>query len=72
MYHYNISLNREEQPEWFRTRLARIIAEDIPYNRTWLWNWNDTYEYKLSIREGKLYLVFEQEQDMIMFILKEV
>lgn len=71
MYLYKISRNRDEQPEWFRNRLQKVIAQDRILDRTWVWNWNDTYERKITIREGHVNLVFEDEKDFVWFSLSE-
>lgn len=72
MYMYQIPADREQQPEWFRSRLRKVIAEDRPLDRTWVWNWNDTYERKISIRNGCVNLVFNDESDYMWFILSEL
>jgi hypothetical protein len=69
MYLYKIPVEKDQQPEWFRARLRKIIA---PLDRSWVWNWNDTYDRKITIREGHIHIVFENEQDYMWFILKEL
>ena len=72
MYLYRIPTSREEQPDWFRNRLKKVIAEDRVLDRTWVWNWNDTYDRKITIREGFVNLVFEDESDFVWFSLSEL
>ena len=76
MYLYKIPAEKDQQPEWFRARLRKIIAPLViaPLDRSWswVWNWNDTYDRKITIREGHIHIVFENEQDYMWFILKEL
>jgi len=72
MYLYKIPAEKDQQPEWFRDRLRKIIAPDRILDRGWVWNWNDTYDRKITIREGHIHIVFENEQDYMWFILKEL
>lgn len=70
-YLYRIPSNREEQPEWFLIRLNKIKPE-TGWDRTWVWDWNDTYKHKISIRNGAANLVFEDEKEYTWFILQEL
>jgi hypothetical protein len=72
MYLYAIPRDATQQPEWFRTRLRRAVPEDWPLDRTWVWNWNDIYERKITIRDGSVNLVFNDEADYMWFILSEL
>lgn len=67
-----------EQPEWFREKYrALAIKYDIFYGRTndgtpWIWRWNDEYEYKVRLRNGRINIDFESEEKYTWFILKEL
>lgn len=74
MYLYKIP--SENHPEWFKERVAKVLSGDSwrPFggDRSWIWKWNDTYERKISIRNGAVNIVFDDEADYMWFILSEL
>ncbi len=70
MYIYKIPANRDEQPEWFRNRCTKF-KEEGRFGRNWIWDWNDTYDRKITIRGGSVNLIFEDEADFVWFSLSE-
>ena len=71
MYYYKVPKDHNQQPEWFRNRLRKVIATDRVLDRTGVWNWNDTYDQKITIREGQVHIIFDREEDLTLFILRE-
>lgn len=71
MYYYKIPKEKEQWTEWFQKCHRKILAEDRVLDRTWIWEWNDTYDQKITIREGQLHIVFDREEDLVLFILRE-
>lgn len=71
MYYYKVPKDHDQQPEWFRHLLRKVIATDRVLDRTWVWNWNDTYDQKITIREGQVHIIFDREEDLTLFILRE-
>jgi hypothetical protein len=77
MYLYKIPSDKNEQPEWFRERLLKAVScaehpQSSWVDRSWVWEWNETYERKISIRAGAMNLVFNDEADYMWFILSEL
>jgi hypothetical protein len=76
MYLYKIPSDKNEQPEWFRERLAKAASDAgeqaLGGGRSWVWEWNETYERKISIRDGCVNLMFEDEADYVWFSLGEL
>lgn len=74
MYLCKISTTVDQQPEWFRSRLLKVLDDYRVINRdqSWVWVWNETYDRKICIKEGAIQLVFENEQDYFWFSLGEL
>lgn len=66
---YLVSFPTEGKPKWFNDRYDDLIHN---WNRPWTWTWNEAYQHKVSIRNGMINLVFENEQEYTWFILKEL
>lgn len=72
MYLYRIPSMKEEQPEWFRSRLRKVNEKAAGLGRNWLWHWNDMFDRKVIIRDGAVNLVFNDESDFVWFSLREL
>ena len=71
-----LPLDNDSRPDWF-TEKFRALSDDIIFDRMhdgkpWTWHWNAKYENKVRIRDGKILLEFENEQEYTWFILKEL
>jgi len=71
MYYYKVPKDHNQQPEWFRNRFDKIINTEGVFYRAWVCHWNDTYDQKITIREGQVHIVFDREEDYVWFILRE-
>jgi len=70
MYYYKVPADHNQQPEWFRNRLRKVIATDSVVDLTWVWNWNNTYDQKITFRDGQVHIVFDREEDFAWFLLR--
>lgn len=74
MYLYKIPA--ENQPVWFHERVEKVLSDDdwrrYGGPRSWIWQWNDTYERKITVKNGEVNLVFNDEADYMWFILSEL
>lgn len=72
-----ISGDHAERPQWFKDKYLAIMADGIVFNeefrtKPWTWFWNEKYEHKIRIREGRIHIEFESEEMYTWFKLKEL
>jgi hypothetical protein len=72
-----LSEKPEDRPKWFRDKYRDLLVENIMFgngfrDKPWTWYWNDKYEHKVRLRQGRIHIDFENEEMYTWFILKEL
>lgn len=67
----------EDRPQWFKDKYLAIMSDGILFidnfrDKPWTWYWNEKYEHKVRIRQGRINIEFESEEMYTWFILKEL